>query len=350
MIFSVRFFLLFTLISGVIGCQTMDNLVKGFQDLVGISTTVVMYNPPNHPTAARIKRIAVVGDESEMRIRDKTEAMFAKIQINGGPYFKLIEKKDSERIRKLHVTELTGHEFNKESVAEYGRWLGTEGIYVITNVKQSNSDSKFIEERSECILKVKKKCKKYKKYNVDCTQRSVLFSFTPKLVDVESMQIVYGHEISTPQEDKICTDSKRPIRTNEELLETAKTNALVVLRQDVTPYTTTEKILIKTGDVKNSKAENLLEIGENFAAKGRWERACKNWQQAAELAPQSPSPWYNLGICGERIGKFQEAVNLYTKADNLTKEPDQRISDRLLSAQEKLKRSKVHNHVASKAN
>jgi len=110
---------------------------------------------------------------------------------------------------------------------------------------------------------------------------------------------------------------------------------------------TTEKVLIKTSDTENKKAEKLLEDGEKFAVKGRWERACDIWKIAAEEEPQSPSPWYNLGICSERTGKLQMAFDLYRKADQLTTKPDQRITDRMLSTQKKLQRDKARNQFSS---
>jgi len=166
-------------------------------------------------------------------------------------------------------------------------------------------------------------------------------------VDVSTLKIIYGRNISSPQTDEVCSDTDRPLRTAEELLRSAKWKALTEFRKDISFYTTTEKVLIKTGGTENEEAEKLLENGENFAEKGRWERACDIWKQSAELDPKSPSPWYNLGICSERTGKFQMAADLYTKADRLTTKPDQRITDRLLSTQKKLQRSKVHTQYAS---
>jgi len=56
MIFSARFILLITFSVIISGCQTMDNMVKKFQDFVGISIDVEMYNPPNYPATTKIKK------------------------------------------------------------------------------------------------------------------------------------------------------------------------------------------------------------------------------------------------------------------------------------------------------
>ncbi len=347
MIFSARFILLITFSVIISGCQTMDNMVKKFQDFVGISIDVEMYNPPNYPATTKIKKIAIIGGDTDIQVRNEVEAMFTKIQANNRPYFTVVERQDQQRIRNLHTKELTEHEFDKDAVAEYGRWLGAEGIYMVTNVKNSDADSTFTKKRSECSKWVKKKCKSYRKYTVSCEKRSVNFSFTPKLVDVSTLQIIYGRNISIRQTDEICSDTGRPLRATGELLATAKLKALGELRKDVSFYTTTEKVLIKTSDTENKKAEKLLEDGEKFAVKGRWERACDIWKIAAEEEPQSPSPWYNLGICSERTGKLQMAFDLYRKADQLTTKPDQRITDRMLSTQKKLQRDKARNQFSS---
>lgn len=344
---TIRVALLLVLAGGLMGCQTMDSMVKVFQDMTGISTKVVMINPPNSPATAQMRKVAVVGDSSGADMRNKVEALLTNVSVDGEGYFTVIERQDSELIQGGQIKGRENNEIDKKAIAEYGKGLGSDGVYVITNVRNYESSDSFLEERRRCKNPKEKKCDDWVKYKVKCTEKDVQFSFTPKLVNVSDMTIVYGRNITTTKSDKVCENSYRTLASTQSLINAAAKNALEVFRKDVSPYSTTEKVLIKTSDVESKEAELLLERGEEFAEKGRWKKACELWQQVSAMESASPAPWYNLGVCHERVGEYQDAVALYNKAESLSMEVDQRISDRLLATQEKLQRSQQIENIAS---
>ncbi len=324
-------------ISFLTACQTVDNFVKVVQDWT-VSSEVTMINPPNNVEASQVRSITVIGDRASESTRQKAEAALVGVKVDNVPYFEVVEKGNAAKINDIHIEELTGHDFDKALVADFGKKMGTAGVYIISNVQTHGDVASFREKRKVCANDYEKKCDNWKNITVACRERTVRFSFTPKLVDVESMKVVYGRNIATSQRDKHCSGDSGTLESESLLLGIAEADAIRILSKDVAPYKTTEKVLFKTGDVSSEKAEELLERGEEFAEKGRWERACQLWKEVSELEPQSPSPWYNLGVCHERVGELNQAIDLYLKAEGLTMEVDQRISDRLSAAKEKLAR------------
>ncbi len=320
------------------GCNTLDTMVKGFQDMMGISTEISMYNPPNYPLASNIKQITVISgnDSNTTETRTEIEGLLTSIRVNNKPYFTVVEKQDTARIRKLHIDELTEDTFDKNAVAEYGKWVGSDGVYVITNVSDDVANTSFQEERKECTKTEGKKCISWKEFNVSCQQQTAHYSFSPKLVDVKKMNIVYGRTIKSTASDKVCSDSNTALDDPKTLINSARNIAFTEFKRDVAPFFTTEKVMIKDDNLTHPDAERLVENGKAFAKKDRWDRACDDWDKAAEHEPESVSILYNQALCKERGGHLQEAVALYIRAERNSPSPDSRISERLQAAQEKL--------------
>ncbi len=71
----------------------------------------------------------------------------------------------------------------------------------------------------------------------------------------------------------------------------------------------------------NTAIENGEETPEVFAAKGhiqfeleQYDDAIKTYERLLTLAPRHPTANFNLGICYEKLGRWQEATDAFTKA------------------------------------
>ena len=71
----------------------------------------------------------------------------------------------------------------------------------------------------------------------------------------------------------------------------------------------------------NSAIENGEETAEVFAAKGhvqfeleQYDDAMKTYEKLLAVAPRHPTANFNLGICYEKLGRWQEATEAFTKA------------------------------------
>ena len=60
------------------------------------------------------------------------------------------------------------------------------------------------------------------------------------------------------------------------------------------------------------------------------DRACELWQEGLTLAPQSYALTYNLGVCAESAGDFENAKNLYYKTNRMLQKPDPVINGALV--------------------
>lgn len=62
------------------------------------------------------------------------------------------------------------------------------------------------------------------------------------------------------------------------------------------------------------KAKKLYEEGNEFYARGQYEKAILKYKKAVKKDKKFAFCWDNLGICYRKIGNYQEAVNCYKKS------------------------------------
>ena len=117
------------------------------------------------------------------------------------------------------------------------------------------------------------------------------------------------------------------------------------IRKDVAPYYLTVMITLKdsTDGIDSKEAKEKLSSGISYADKKRMDAACEQWGVARQLAPNSSSILYNLGVCAESVADIENAYKLYKQADRLIGKPDDDITlalarvNKALSTQKKLK-------------
>lgn len=126
-----------------------------------------------------------------------------------------------------------------------------------------------------------------------------------------------------------------------------KKSAYKKFRKDISPYKVTLKIqlLDNTDGISSEMAEKKLENGIDFARSGRMDRACELWEQGRALAPSSTSLVYNLGICAEAAGSFDDALALYQKADQFLQKPNKTINTALYRVSKRIESRSFQNSV-----
>ena len=70
--------------------------------------------------------------------------------------------------------------------------------------------------------------------------------------------------------------------------------------------------------------------------KGKVERACEIWNDLSRTNPNAPQLTYNIGLCHEISGDYEEALNLYGKATRLVKKPDDMFEDGIYRVRKKI--------------
>lgn len=292
--------------------------------------------------AVRLKRVAVLPFErrSNVDVTAEIEAALAGITVEGKTFFTVVER---QRINEL-LRELKRQEsglVDPQTALQVGKMLGAKGVYTGAITRADTSDSNYNEARRRCTqhetLRDKKgkpyqgRCVSYQSYNVSCTRRVSVFSFAPKLVDVETGRIVYATDLKGDAEAAVCADEGKPLASQQELFDQAKRKAIDQFRRDIAPSSTTLRVTIleETSLIKSEAAKQTFGQGVAFAKGGRMDRACEFWNQILETEAQAFQLVYNVGVCHESQGNLTQAFAMYERADRLLTAPNNVVSSAL---------------------
>ena len=292
-----------------------------------------MQVPAKSHEAAQLRRIAVInfsgrgGDQ----VRADIEALLVNIRVKDEPYFSIIERAAVNKVLEEQALQMTGV-VDSQTAAKIGGLLGTDGIVMGVISNYITEDKHYSEKRSKCVAKDKKgKCIRRSKYSVGCTERNAYFSFTPKVVNVSSGEIVTSEVLSGHSCDSVCRDSRRALKDRSALLGSAKSQAIEKFRELVAPYSVVVELKIITKDDTKMVPEvkKKIKSGVLWAKEGRLDRACEFWNDAYNLHPRGYAMPYLLGICSETSGNLETAFGYYEKADKNTGSPVKEISEAL---------------------
>jgi tetratricopeptide (TPR) repeat protein len=264
------------------------------------------------------------------------EGALASKSIDDKQYFTLVDRASIDKIMSEQQFSQSAL-IDQATAAKIGKLVGAQGIYTGVVTSAHVKDSQYRENRQECAqheIKRDKKgnlyegnCISWKNYFVPCTRRDAHFSATPKLVDVSTAKILYSRNLSKSDTSSGCADGT-PAKDEQQLLENVKEAVKKQFLKDVAPYYVTVeiKLMDSTDQIDSANAKEKLNLGIDFAGKGRIDNACEIWGQARIAAPNSPALLYNLGVCAESRGDADGALNLYKQADKLIGKPDDDIT------------------------
>jgi len=257
-----------------------------------LAETLVVYSTyaANEPDAALLERIAIdrfEGSEGE-KFRKKLDKELRKIMVDGQPYFKIY----------------SGFANNIEGVF-------TGSIYV--DVEESASTS----QRRKCVARDGDgKCTDKDFVDVLCLNRTVVYSPNIQLENLLDGRIIktWGKET---RDSEIWCDGGSPSESVGEVTSKKAHALLTTIRNDVAPNQKREKVKVlerKRGmekDVKKRFKQAVKLTKKDPAA------ACAIWKEQQETVAAHSSILYNLGLCEEQAGRYEEAIALYEKADQL---------------------------------
>ena len=317
-----------------------------------VKTTALV--PARFHEAAKLKVVAVLPFDGPggRELANEIEGTLASVNIDDKQYFILIDRTKLEKILKEQEFSQTGM-VDETTAVKVGKLIGAKGIYTGAVTVRNCKDSHFTEERSECAQRQieydKKgraregKCIGWRKYSVPCTKRDAIFSFTPKLIEVETSRIIYSNNVSGVASASECRDSGRPLPSEIDIIARAMESAKMTFKKDVAPnyVTFSIKLMESKEGITSKEAERIMDQGMEFAKHNRLDRACELWGEARILTTDSPSLLYNLGICAEVRGDLENALDLYKKADRALNKPDDRITAAMGRVSEAIKKRQV---------
>ena len=302
-----------------------------------------MRMPAKSPDAARLRTIAVMPFESkgQQDVTPEIEALLASIQIEGRPYFTVVERSRlNEALKELRLGESGA--IDAATAAKLGQMIAANGIYLGAVTRDDFTQQRYTENRRVCTeyTQVRDKkgnlvqgaCANYVNQTVNCSRRSANFEFVPKLVSVSTGTIIYSRSISGAAEDSSCEDQNRPGEAAGDLRRQARAIAVGSFRADVAPYSQQVEITFMTSNegIVAQPAKDRFEASMAFAREKRLDRACEMWTELLQVEKSSPSLTFNVGVCAEVAGNLAAALSLYSTADRQTSKPDKIIGEGLV--------------------
>lgn len=270
-----------------------------------------------------LKRIAVGRFDNDPSgvVRTSTESALAGVVLREKPYFTVV---DGSAILKYMDVGKNGRPLDSAQAKKLGRNAGANGIVVGAVTANSWGDTGYTESRMRCRPVGKKTvCSPGDTYNVNCTKRTAVFSFTPRVVNVGTGEIVVAQPFSSTAEDSACSDAGTPLAGGPALLDVARNDAIKAFRNHVAPHYETINIALVTDDDSEIPPPVKAQVasGADFAKQHRSDRACALWREAYAAHQAGYALPYLNGLCAEVEGDLKEALRLYTLADQRCSKP-----------------------------
>jgi tetratricopeptide (TPR) repeat protein len=302
--------------------------------------TVKALNPPNYPQVIEYRRIAIIpfkGQGAEL-LSLEIEAALSNVYVNGKPFYQIIDRQSIKQILDEQNFTNSGLVDEKDAV-KIGRLAGAEGIYTISVLNSRVFSSTTYEKRFRCI---DRKCKSLEEYFVRCENLTAVFSFLPRLIDVETGKVVFAKTYTKEAFAKNCADYSYAI-SGITLLSEAKKKAINEFLKDVAPYKTMQNVVIldEDDDIKNDKDKEKFEKAITFLENNMMDKSCNILKELVEKYPESMVLNYDYGVCKEYFGDLEKAYNYYKKAYELMNEPVEEVKDAFNRINEKLKKYKI---------
>ncbi|MGE4496656.1 MAG: CsgG/HfaB family protein [Deferribacterales bacterium] len=306
-----------------------------------INAKVLM--PAQAHSAIDLRKLAVMpmAGEQGYAFTSEIETVISSIIINDKPYFTLVDRSALDKViseMQLNVSGLV----ENEVAASVGRLIGADGIIIGAVNQRGTNTQPYTENRyyTECgaysyvtgpyntQIPV---CVNWiqKSYTVQCYQKSAIFSFSVKLIEVQTGRVVYANTYPSANSDSACVD-RRAVESDIALLRKSVEGAKTAFRQDIAPYYAVMKVKVmdETDGIKESSDRKKFETALEYSKSGRVDRACELWR---EIPPGASFPLaYNLAACAEVFGELEKALDLYNKADRIFGKPNADINASLV--------------------
>jgi curli biogenesis system outer membrane secretion channel CsgG len=301
----------------IIGVLTLLLLLSGCSQTVRMKAIV----PAEIDRAASTKTIAVSRFENDsVNLSGKIEAQIAKQLLDGTPYFTIVSRNDFDRLIKEQKLQNSGL-LEPSQAVDVGKLMGAEAIISGSVSKPSISDSNYYEQRSKCM---DKKCKDIRYYDVRCIKRAASLWAEIRMVDVEKGDIIYADRIKKSDAWRHCMDDAAILPSRTMASQSLADEIVTAFSEKLMPhYRHFEVELLEKPDLEyTDEQEALLENALKYIDKERLGKAQELLTRLIDsTAQRSYVPFYNLGVIKEAQGAYEEAKELYERADALSMKP-----------------------------
>lgn len=282
--------------------------------------------PAEIDRAAYVKKVAVARFNNDtVGLSSKIEAKLSSSKIDNKSYFTIVSRNDFNKIVKEQKIQNSGL-IDPSTATEIGGLLGAQAIISGNVGRATSADSYFEEKRTRCL---DKKCEQYERYSVGCAKRVIGLSAEIRMVDVTKGDIIYADTMNPTVAYEHCVDDSRSLPSTEIAAQGLAQSIANNFAYKLTPhYRTFEVTLLEDPDLDyNDKQKQLLEASLTYVEQGRYDKAEELLSDLIDSTNQkSYVAFYNLGVIKEAEGKYNEAKEYYSNADDLMIQPVEEIS------------------------
>ncbi len=274
--------------------------------------------PAEIARSSQTKTIAISNFNNDTaNLSGKIEAKIAQHTFDGKPYFTTVNRRDFDQILSEQKIQNSGL-VDPSAVVEVGKILGAQAIISGTLSQPTSSDTFFYETRTRCK---KEQCWEEK---IGCTKRVVGLVAELGMTDTQKGDIIYAQSINKSDEWKHCSDDSQVIPSVNMAAQSLADRIGDAFVYKLLPHYVYYNVeLLEDPDLDYTDAqEDLLENALLYIKQNRYDKAESLLSRLIESTDEkSYVPIYNIAVIKEAQGQYQEAKELYNKADQLTIKP-----------------------------
>jgi len=298
-----------------------------------VKTTVLM--PAKQSGMVNEKRVGIASlkGDNNGTMSDRLRSFVAGIQINGQPYFTLVDLDRQTLLTEQRLSDSAM--FSAATATELGNLTSADTLlggsfgptYDHTKTQKSVQYCAVFGEDFSCA--------KYGTKLVNCHAQSASAALNLRATNLEKGTISFTQSYSASTNHSWCDNQLfgAGVQAKVDMQNKVIADVLSQVRRDIAHYPMTFdiKFLQKDssgfGDV--AAVKNAFDSGMEFVKNNRVPRGCEFFRKAASLYDQSPAIYHNVGVCAETEGDLDRALAFYQKADRLTSSPNKIIGTSL---------------------
>ena len=286
--------------------------------------------PAKIQRASDVKKISVLNfSRDDVGFTSKLETEISKKQINGQPYFTVLNRNEIDTILEEQKLQYSGL-IDKNTTVKIGKILGVQGIISGEVVDSSMNKNYYKSSRVKCL---DAKCTQVRTYYVTCTKANYNLTVNLKLTDVQYGDIIYSDSLSKSTSYSHCKDYSGGLPTTGYVMDKLSDDIAYDFVSKISPNKKVLKVeLLDDPEIDyNDEQDDLLEFSLKYIENGRIDKA---EELLAKLLTSTNDKCYvaayNLGVVKEVQGEYKFAKQLYDLADSLVLEPNEVIDSAVL--------------------
>lgn len=245
------------------------------------------------------------------------EQFLSQVQVDRRPWFDV--RRGGANRRMSPDVALTA--FNSARIDD-------GAVYTGQVTQEAASEDRYTEERSRCAEYesgggLLKKCLRTETYTVPCLRRTAQYEAVIRVLSARLGRVVHSVGISGTADDSGCDARVGSVASREALVQEARTEALSALScefapcirmQKLEPMGSPEGLTTEQARVRFVEAYRYA-IDSEGAGMGP---ACSEWLALAGGGERTIPLFYNIAICLEINGEYQEAMDYLNRAKSLS--------------------------------